>query len=462
MKSFLHFTLFGLIFFTIACTKQQVETTLSGQIINPVSTTVSISFNGNNLIDTLDANNKFSFSLSILNPENIRFKHGEEVTYLYLRPNDKLSLSLDPQSFDESLTYSGTNANINNYLAAIVLMEDSLISTQDLFSLEEKSFLLTLDSVADIKISAIGPFKIKDLAFLNSLKENKKWQVASNKMQFETYHKGYLELASFKVSDNFYTFQDELSINDSTQLIYSDYEGYIDAIISYESSQVFDQLEEQTAVTYYNTRYETVSKLISDPKIKQIFLFQLIRRAFTDFSDDTREQIVQEWRSLVPPSKAIEQYESIKTSWKVTQPGKQAPDFKYVSNTGDSLTLASFAGKPLYIDVWATWCGPCIAEHPTMEKLQARFKDQDITFLAVSIDGSPDPWIKMLEKKSLGGAHLYAPGAWESSIIQDYGINGIPRFILIDKEGEIIHADASRPSGNIAETIEKHLTPQRS
>jgi hypothetical protein len=216
MKSLLHFTLIGLIFFTISCTKQQVETTLSGQIINPVSTTVSISFNGNNLIDTLDANNKFSFSLSILNPENIRFKHGEEITYLYLRPNDKLSLSLDPQSFDESLTYSGTSANINNYLAAIVLMEDSLISTQDLFSLEEKSFLLTLDSVADIKISAIAPFKITDLAFLNSLKENKKWQVASNKMKFENYHKRYLELASFKVSDNFYAFQDELSINDST------------------------------------------------------------------------------------------------------------------------------------------------------------------------------------------------------------------------------------------------------
>jgi hypothetical protein len=97
-----------------------------------------------------------------------------------------------------------------------------------------------------------------------------------------------------------------------------------------------------------------------------------------------------------------------------------------------------------------------------MEKLQTQFKDYDITFLAVSIDGTPDPWIKMLEKKSLGGVHLYAPGAWESSIIQDYGINGIPRFILIDKEGKIIDADASRPSGNIAETIEKHLTPQRS
>ncbi|MFT7237430.1 MAG: hypothetical protein ACI93L_001516, partial [Cyclobacteriaceae bacterium] len=56
----------------------------------------------------------------------------------------------------------------------------------------------------------------------------------------------------------------------------------------------------------------------------------------------------------------------------------------------------------------------------------------------------------------------YAPGASKATIMQDYGINGIPRFILIDKEGKIIDADASRPSGNIAETIEKHLTTQRS
>lgn len=124
---------------------------------------------------------------------------------------------------------------------------------------------------------------------------------------------------------------------------------------------------------------------------------------------------------------------------------------------GDSVTLASLEGKVVYVDVWAAWCAPCIAEHPALEKLQENFAGKDVAFVSVSIDGTMDPWRKMIEEKELIGIQLYTPGAWEADIMKNYGISGIPRFILIDKEGKIVNANAARPSSGLDQTLEDQL-----
>ncbi|MFT5640928.1 MAG: thiol-disulfide isomerase/thioredoxin [Cyclobacteriaceae bacterium] len=344
----------------------------------------------------------------------------------------------------------------------MVLLEDRLIKVLELFSLEEYEFLNTLDSISNLKLKATKDYNIEDKIFLQDLRNSRQWEILSNKMWYQARHKRLLKLDTFEVSKGYYDFVRKYSINDSTQLRYSKYISYVNSVVSTETNKTFSNLENKEAETYYGTKIGTINQLISDPKIKEIFLFQIIRIAFNDFSDEDRIKIIQDWKSLNPPMANVQQYNDILTKWKSTQPGQPAPNFKYVTNKRDSLTLSDFAGKLVYIDVWATWCGPCIEEQPAMKKLQENFKDEDILFLSISIDKSPEPWIKMIEKKSLGGIHLYAPGASKATIMQDYGINGIPRFILIDKEGKIIDADASRPSGNIAETIEKHLTTQRS
>ncbi len=92
-----------------------------------------------------------------------------------------------------------------------------------------------------------------------------------------------------------------------------------------------------------------------------------------------------------------------------------------------------------------------------MEKLQERFEGKDVTFIAVSIDNSPEPWKKMVAEKELGGVHLFAPKAWGSSIVEDYMITGIPRFILIDRNGNIIDPNAARPSGDIGDQLDDLL-----
>jgi thiol-disulfide isomerase/thioredoxin len=126
--------------------------------------------------------------------------------------------------------------------------------------------------------------------------------------------------------------------------------------------------------------------------------------------------------------------------------GDMSIDFSYPNQSDEMISLSSFRGSIVYVDVWATWCGPCIAEIPSLEKLQKDYEDKDIVFLSVSVDTDKEAWDKMLVEDHLGGVQVWADG-W-SEITKSYAIFGIPRFILVDKAGSLISVDAPRPSSN--------------
>ena len=128
--------------------------------------------------------------------------------------------------------------------------------------------------------------------------------------------------------------------------------------------------------------------------------------------------------------------------------GKPSPAFRYENAKGGETALADLKGKYVYIDVWATWCGPCRQEIPYLQKVEEEFKGKNVTFVSLSIDNikDHDKWKKMVEEKSLGGIQLFADNDWKSAFTQAYGINSIPRFILIDPKGNVVDADAKRPS----------------
>lgn len=125
-----------------------------------------------------------------------------------------------------------------------------------------------------------------------------------------------------------------------------------------------------------------------------------------------------------------------------------APDFVYENHKGGKTSLESMKGKYVYIDVWATWCGPCRAEIPFLKELEKSYHGKNIEFVSVSVDVEKDyeKWKTFVTEKALGGTQLYADKNWNSDFIKAFGINSIPRFILIDPKGVVIDADAARPS----------------
>lgn len=129
--------------------------------------------------------------------------------------------------------------------------------------------------------------------------------------------------------------------------------------------------------------------------------------------------------------------------------GLDSPKFEgYENHKGGTTSLDDLKGKYVYIDVWATWCQPCKNEIPYLKKVEEQFHDKNIEFVSISVDQPKDyeTWKKMVTEKELGGVQLIADNNWSSKFVQDYKINGIPRFILIDTEGKIISPDAPRPS----------------
>ena len=90
------------------------------------------------------------------------------------------------------------------------------------------------------------------------------------------------------------------------------------------------------------------------------------------------------------------------------------------------------------------WCGPCRGELPHLKKLEEAYKDKDIHFVSLSCDQNKEAWEKMVTKDQLQGIQLHVgPNA---SFLDEYMINGIPRFIILDREGKIVKANAPRPS----------------
>jgi thiol-disulfide isomerase/thioredoxin len=126
--------------------------------------------------------------------------------------------------------------------------------------------------------------------------------------------------------------------------------------------------------------------------------------------------------------------------------GKKALDFTYPDTNGNLTSLSDFKGKVVFVDVWATWCGPCKQQIPFMQELEREFHGKDVVFISVSLDeeNKKQEWLNMIREKEMGGIHLFASG-W-SKICKDYNITAIPRFMLFDKKGNIVNIDAPRPS----------------
>lgn len=169
-----------------------------------------------------------------------------------------------------------------------------------------------------------------------------------------------------------------------------------------------------------------------------------------DFVSQENKQIAQLKKSLTS------NYDDKQYMITVLSKGKVSPAFVNYSNyKGGTTSLSDLKGKYVYIDVWATWCGPCKAEIPYLKEIEKAYHGRNIEFVSISVDKHEDKqkWEDMIQEKDLGGIQLLADKDFRSDFVQNYAIRGIPRFILIDTNGNIMDANAPRPSDNKLKTL---------
>lgn len=174
-----------------------------------------------------------------------------------------------------------------------------------------------------------------------------------------------------------------------------------------------------------------------------------------DTLDSQQQQIVDIFQRIKHKQDSVKHYrDSIEQAVKVRCiPGYPVPNFQFQDVDGRVVSLKALKGKYVLIDVWATWCGPCCNEIPYLQGLEKIFRKKKIIFMSISIDSNVDDWKRMVKERKLGGIQLHYGG--DRRLLDEFGVETIPRFILLDKKGKVVEAYMTRPSEDITkETLE--------
>ena len=137
--------------------------------------------------------------------------------------------------------------------------------------------------------------------------------------------------------------------------------------------------------------------------------------------------------------------------------GSEAPEITLPNAKDSMIKLSSFRGKPVLVDFWASWCGPCRAENPSVVKLYKKFRERGFVVLGVSLDMKKSEWIKAIKKDRITYLQVIDKDGWNSTFAGKYFVDQIPSNFLLDKEGKIIaiNFDGAELEDKIKQLLEK-------
>ncbi|WP_235297181.1 TlpA family protein disulfide reductase [Portibacter marinus] len=255
----------------------------------------------------------------------------------------------------------------------------------------------------------------------------------------------YLNKQQPNLPDDFYQVVEDFDINDEKAYYFD--EAWLTAaeVVTRESDYAsYDDVEE-----IYIDQYQKLDENISNEKVKELVQYQILTNKINYGGGIGKlGPQIKDFIHNAKDERRINELNLAMDKWAHLEKGLQAPDFVAYDRNGKAVRLSDLQGKNVYIDVWATWCGPCIAEIPALKSMEEKYHDENVAFVSVSIDEQRDreKWKKMIEARDLGGIQIIAENNWKSEIAQKYNISSIPRFMMIDAEGQIVSANAPRPS----------------
>lgn len=128
---------------------------------------------------------------------------------------------------------------------------------------------------------------------------------------------------------------------------------------------------------------------------------------------------------------------------KASAKGSAFPDVVLTDADGNKMDFSSFKGYYVYVDMWASWCGPCCKEAPYLIQLEKELVNKDVKFVSISIDKNAASWKKKMQELGLHGYQLLNQ---DNQLGEALNVSGIPFFLIYDKEGKLYKYDAPRPS----------------
>ncbi len=362
---------------------------------------------------------------------------------IYLTKTSKLNISADDANFNNTIKFEGAGSAENNYWQQKnTILSKEMSNPQLFYSTEELVYLEKIKTLKNNILALINTTKLSDKSFKENEKKSLDYFEQLQILVYERYHSHYAKKEGFKTSESFPKVNPSIDYdNEADYQFSSHYKQLVNANFNNNLTSKISNEDEYT----YKVALPEIKK-IKSKSIKNALIQNLAYEVIAGNPDS--EMLYNEIMALSDNTKLKESLTAKYNKIKTVAVGKVSPTFEYENFKGGKTSLESLKGKYVYIDVWATWCGPCRKEIPSLQSLEEKYHGKNIEFVSISIDTKKDydKWKKFVEEKSLGGIQLFADNDWNSKFITDYAIEGIPRFILVDPQGNITSADAPRPS----------------
>lgn len=416
-------------------------TNLDGQTIKVVS--------GRDVLKEITPNQDGTFQDTIQeigNGKYLGLSVGRNMISIFLEKEGNLVVNFD-QSI-QNAEFQGSLAENSKFLAQKDnAISEAIGSVADFWTKDPENFKSTLKELVEAQKKKLNETKLSE-QFTKIEGKTLDYFFAFFLKRYPNYHRYYTQAENaIELPENFMKEVEEINYDNAED--FDNVPTYQPLLRDYYSEKMGRSTEELTA-------FFEVLKGLKSQNIKDFLTKRIV--SFLSVGNENNE-LIYNFVKENSSDKIKEEVEKTYSILKNLNPGSQSVGFEYENYKGGKTSLESLKGKFVYIDVWATWCGPCMMEVPHLIELEKKFHGKDIEFVSISVDDRKDyeKWKQTIESKGLGGIQLFADNSWKSEFVQSYLINGIPRFILLDREGKIIDADATRPSNPETETLLKNL-----
>jgi thiol-disulfide isomerase/thioredoxin len=426
----------------------QNNVTIKGKIANPVEPKVTIRLERGYLAETetftlnLDKANEFVFTTQVDTLARFNFSHGpnNHINIWILEPDDNVAFTADAKDFYPTLKFSGQNAAKYNYYVADYLESDTKRKWGEQWRSnlskpigEQFAFL---DTILDVKLSLLEKYKSQVSPFFYQVWKADLFGMVNSRRFTPIYRAmqkdGTFGLYSLTAEQRKFMTSNRPAQDDST--FYSDsFRGYLASLFQLS----FMDLVKSSGSIWSPATMRGYQQAFYRPRfLEQTLAEGLVGSiGYAGITPESQKEYDQ-FRKDYPNSRYQAAIEKIYNKMKAFAKGMPALPFTLKNDQGQKVQLADFKGKVVYLDFWASWCGPCIHEMKASKPVKEHFKDnKDLVFLYVSVDDEEKAWREAMAKHEVRGVNLWADQAWQDPVTKAYNIVGIPKYYLIDAQG---------------------------
>ncbi|MGB3076694.1 MAG: TlpA disulfide reductase family protein [Chitinophagales bacterium] len=414
-------------------------------------------------------NNQCEFTFPVQKPCTAKLRVGKQSVTLFMEPGDALQVNIEGDSLLKAISFSGKGAAHNQFLVSFLKNFEADFNT-------EKVSKEIISSDIDAYEMKLFEERKKQLAFYNSGIQKETFSDAFKKyLSNSIRYNYYARILSFPIvqanqSQQVMTVKalpavmlegiDAKPVNDEA-LIAESYRDFLYYYTVYFTSEAngFNKFKDTNLSV--EKKVQTAMQHFSGESLDWCIAY-LLNNDIAKVSQYTAKHIfnvlsLQDESGDYPKLLKNKVDERLAVKDVVVADAKNtdaagSSDINYpklMDINGKYFTLNDLKGKVVYIDFWASWCGPCMGEMPYSKKLHAMFDEKQlkgIEFLYISIDASEDAWRNAAKQLGLEGKLAISPGNWSAPIAKYFGILSIPRYMLMNRKGEIVDLNAKRPS----------------